>query len=250
MKLTKTARKPLVSLLFLIFAGVLSAQQPSEMRQDAPQTLVWVGQQAIQIEEILSDAMLMSQPFEIYERLADAYILFDAVAMAGLYCTEVRSAVEIGREQCDIIHFRLGNDLNTNLNRAVEARRAAMRMREAAKVCGTQEVAPSDFSVKAFTPQELLQHDAFMAEMDIQDGLASKDLHILSQKLEHAIRLLYDAKNLARTLNDCSEALRKAEEAIASCRKALAAPNWTEVNQFSLEAVEAAKWIQNSPACQ
>lgn len=235
-------------LVFCVF-GHLAAQEPIVPRVDMPQTLHWVEKQAVQIDGLLSDAMLMSEPIEIYERLSDAYMLFDAVAMAGVYCTEVRAAAEAGRIQCDIIHFRMGKDLNSKLQRAVDARRAATLMWEAAKACRLQESPVSEVSMRAFTPHELLQHDAYMAEMDIQDGLASKDLHILSQKLEHAIRLFYDTKTLANTLSNCSEVIQKSEEAISNCRKALSAPNWTEVHQFSLAAMESSKWIQNSPIC-
>jgi len=249
----KYLRFSLIVLLCQIFclqAGSLIAQENTLSGHDSPQTLNWVGRQAEQIDKILSDAMLMIEPFDIYVRLADSYILFEAVAMAGVYCTEVRAEAETGRILCDILHFRLEKDLNTMLQRAVDARISATKMLIASKACASQNAPSAEAVAKGFTPHELLKHDAYMAEMDIQDGLASNDIHILSQKLEHAIRLLYDAKTMASTLEKCSESLEKAESAIRYCQKALGAPNWTEVHRFTQSAVKATQWIQNSVECE
>jgi hypothetical protein len=247
----KNSKLPTVIMLCVCYClqmGLTGAQELKHPGQDAPQTLAWVGRQAEQIDQILSDAMLMIDPFEIYLRLADSYVLFDAVAMAGVYCTEVRVAAESGRDLCDILHFRLEKDMNTKLQRAVDARLSANAMLVASKACAVQDK-PGEAVPKGFTPDELLKHDVLMAALDIQDGLASNDAHILSQKLEHAIRLLNDAKTLASTLENCALAFEKGEAAILYCQKALGAPNWTEVHRFANSALKAIQQIQTAPEC-
>ncbi len=249
MKNSKILPSILLFACICLQTGGLEAQEITYPGQDATQTLDWVGRQAQQIDKILSDAMLMVDPFEIYLRLADSYVLFDAVAMAGVYCTEVRAAAEKGREHCDILHFRLGKDLNSKLQRAVDARLAAHRMLEASKACSAQTRTAEGSRPQGFRPGELLKHDAQLAVLDIQDGLASRDMHILSQKLEHAIRLLFDAKTLASTLENCPEASAKAEAAILYCQKALGATNWTEVYRFSQSAIKVIQGIQDGTEC-
>ncbi len=225
----------------------LSAQTPAFTQADSPQALQWVERQSGRLDTMLNDAMRGSEPFEILVRLTDAYQIFDAVAMAGLYCTEVRSAAEAGRRQCDLIHYRLEKDLNTVLQRVVEARRQAQFMREAAKSC--QIIRAPEVTVKVFTPNDLVRHDAHMAELDLLDGLATEDLHILSQKLEHAIRALYDVEHLAFTLSNCDIPMRLADSAIQHCQDALGAPNWLEVHRSVKAALANVQAIQQVATC-
>ncbi len=234
-------------LIALICVGQVSAQDPAFAQADSPQALEWVARQSSRIDSLLNDAMRSSEPIEILIRLTDCYQVFDAVAMAGLYCTNVRAAAEAGRRQCDIINYRLEKDLNANLQRAVEARRQATFMKEATKSC--QAIPATVGEAKVFTPNDLIRHDAFMAELDLLDGLSTNDLHILSQKLEHTIRILYDVEHLAFTLSNCDIPMRLAESAVQHCQDALSAPNWLEVHRSVQSALANIQAIQQSSMC-
>lgn len=225
----------------------VSAQVPAFGQADSPQTLEWVVRQSSRLDSLLNDAMRGSEPIEILVRLTDSYQGFDAIAMAGLYCTNVRAAAEAGRRQCDIINYRLEKDLNANLQRAVEARRQSKLMKDAAKSCLAILTAESE--VKVFTPNDLIRHDAYMAELDLLDGMSTNDLHLLSQKLEHAIRLLYDVEHLAYTLSNCDIPMRLAESALQHCQNALAAPNWLDVHRSVQSALANVQAIQQTSMC-
>jgi hypothetical protein len=235
-------------LAFLFLGAVqTSAQLPTAPKADSPQTLQWVQRQSDRIESQLSNAMRSSEPVEILIQLADCYQIFDVVAMAGLYCTNVRVSAEAGRRQCDVINYRLEQDLNSKLERAVEARKHAARMKEAAIACLSEISAQNAES--AFTPNDLLRHDAHMAELDLLDGMSTKDLHILSQKLEHAIRLLYDVEHLANSMFNCTQQRDRSEKAIEHCQDALGAPNWHDVHESVQLALSEIKAIQRADDC-
>ncbi|MFZ4783759.1 MAG: hypothetical protein ACOYLC_15705 [Armatimonadaceae bacterium] len=237
-----------IVMITWMWKAPLSAQETTFSQADSPQALQWVERQSGRVDSMLNDAMRGSEPIEILIRLTDAYQIFDAVAMAGVYCTDVRSAAEAGRRQCDVINYRLEKDLNSVLQRVVEARRQARFMKEAAKTCQITpvKVVPE----KVFTPNDLVVHDAYMAELDLLDGLATQDLHILSQKLEHAIRALYDVEHLAFTLSGCDIPMRLAESAIMHCQDALGAPNWLELHRSVKSALANVQAIQQSAACK
>jgi hypothetical protein len=238
----------LASIFFL--AGTISGQGTLNDPLDSPQTLEWVIQQANRVDNDLANAMRSSEPIEVLIKLADCYILFDAVALAGVYCTNVRAAAEAGRRQCDVINYRLEKDLNTKLKRAVEARRAAVVMREAANICLQTARQDQARTLGSFAPVEIIRNDAQIVQLDLADGLASKDLHILAQKTEHAIRLLHDIAHLASSLNACNTPVILSEKAILHCEAALAAPNWTEVHQQIDIALEVVGQIRRYKDCQ
>jgi len=234
-------------LIAMISIEQVSAQVPAFAQADSPEALEWVARQSGRIDSLLNDAMRGSEPIEVLVRLTDCYQVFDAVAMAGLYCTNVRAAAEAGRRQCDVINYRLEKDLNTNLQRAVEARRQATLMKAAARYC--QSISVTVGKEKAFTPNDLIRHDAYMAELDLLDGLSTNDLHLLSQKLEHAIRLLYDVEHLAFTLSNCDIPMGLAESAVIHCQNALGAPNWLDVHRSVQSALANVQAIQQSSMC-
>lgn len=242
--------------LILLLAGAIfpavevSGQGTFNEPLDSPQTLEWVIQQANRVDNELANAMRSSEPIEVLIKLADCYILFDAVALAGVYCTNVRAAAEAGRRQCDVINYRLEKDLNTKLRRAVEARRFAVQMREAANICLQTSKQDQARTLDSFAPVELIWHDAQMVQLDLADGLASKDLHILAQKTEHAIRLLHDIAHLAVSLNTCEKPTELSEIAILQCEAALAAPNWTEVHQQINKALDTVDQIRRYKNCK
>jgi hypothetical protein len=223
----------------LLCTAPLSAQEQS----DAPQTLRWAEGQANRVDSLLHDAMRGSESIEVLLRLMDCYLIFDAVAITGLYCTEARAAAEAGRDFCDVVNYRLDKDKNAALERAVEARRQAIRLRTAVQTCGIT-AAPSTYPSTAFTPDDVLRADAQMAEFDLTDGLAAKDFHILAQKIEHATRLLHDVEHLAATMPGCQNAARLAGNAIQHCRTALSAPNWQEIHRAMDLALQDLRALQ------
>ena len=243
----RTRSLPSILAFLLLGAIQTSAQLPTEPKTDSPQTLQWVQRQTDRIESLLSNAMRSSEPVEIVIQLANCYQIFDVVAMAGLYCTNVRVAAEAGRRQCDVINYRLEQDLNSKLERAVEARKHAARMKAAAIACQSEINAQNAES--AFTPNDLLRHDAQMAELDLLDGMSTYDLHILSQKVEHAIRLLYDVEHLANSMFNCTFQRDRAEKAIEHCQDALGAPNWHEVHESVQLALSQIRAIQKAEDC-
>lgn len=234
-------------LVFFLERGAAFAQTSNMEHADSPQTLEWVERQSMRIDSLLNDALLGSEPIEIFLKLTDCYLVFDAISLAGLYCTDVRAAAEAGRQYCDVINYRLEKDLNSKVQRVVGARRQAIRMKEAAKTC-RQSITTS--TGKVFTPNDLIIQEAQMAESFLLDGLASENIHIMSQKLEWAIRTLYELEHLAKTLSGCDGPLQIAESAVLNCQKALAAPNWTELNRHVNAALSAVREIQQSAKCE
>ncbi len=226
-------------------------QNVSKEAFDSPQTMEWVMIQAGRIDTALANAMRGTEPIEILVKLADCYILFDAVALAGVYCTDVRAAAEAGRRQCDVINYRLEKDLNSKLQRAVNARHEAVKMREAAEIClKTAQKAKNSEENHMFAPSAVIQQDARLAQMDLADGLASRDLHIMAQKTEHAIQLLHDIGHLATTLFYCQPTVDHVEKAISQCEQSLASPNWTEVNKHLNQAMQTIEQIIQYKGCK
>jgi hypothetical protein len=243
----------ILTILVCVFlhTASLKGQNISNEAFDSPQTMEWVMIQAGRIDTALANAMRGTEPIEILVKLADCYILFDAVALAGVYCTDVRVAAEAGRKQCDVINYRLEKDLNSKLQRAVDARREAVMMREAAEIClRMAQKAERSKIAPMFTPSAVIQQDARLAQMDLSDGLASRDLHIMAQKTEHAIQLLHDIGHLATTLFYCEPQVNQAKNAIRQCERILAAPNWTEVHKHTNEAMQTIEQIIQYKGCQ
>ena len=231
--------------ILVLWVMPVGSQNNAALQTDSPQTLQWVARQSGRIDSLLNDAMRGSEPIEILIRLTECYQLFDAIALAGLYCTEVRAAAEAGRWQCDVINFRLEKDLNSGLKRAVEARRQAKLMHLAVEAC---QSAPAQ-QTSVFLPGDLIRHEAALATLDLLDGLSTNDLHILSQKLEHAIRTLYELEHLARSMDNCAMTIQWAESTIKHCQDALGAPNWTQVVQSVQAALVDVQAIQQSSNC-
>ena len=236
-----------ITAVFLIGLSGRPAQTIAAEPMDSPQSLRWVERQAGKIDSMLTDAMRSSESIEILVRLTDCYQLFDAVSLAGLYCTDVRIAAEAGRMQCDVINYRLEKDLNSKLQRAVEARKQATLMRAAAKEC-LQKLS-AEQAAQPFSPVDLIRQEAYWAELDLMDGMATEDLHVLSQKVEMAIRVLYEVEHLTHSFSNCSSAGALAESAILHCQNALSAPNWLEVHRSMKLALDQVKAIQQSESC-
>lgn len=231
-----------VALVFLCASTRAAAQVP-----DNPETLAWVKQHGLRIDSSLQEAMHTQDPYFITLRMLEAFVEFDAVAMAGIYCTDARAAAEWGRRQCDIVNFRLEKDPNSLTVRVLEARNQARLMAASAANCLTQSERPGSDATASFRPVDVIRTDAETVSLMLEDGMASADFHILSQKIEQAIRLLHDVEHLAEQLPGCRATLRAASEAVEYCTAALTARNWTEVNKALRIALVQVASIKNNP---
>lgn len=202
---------------------------PLRAQHDSEETLRWVEKQAIRMDSLLDHAIRSQEPINMLMVMSRLYANFDAVALVGLYCTEARTAAEQGRYFCDFVNFKLDRDPNTIMIRTTSARLEAQRLLHAVEGCRQRRPKESG----GFKPIDIIQADARFAEADIADGLAAQDFHILTQKTEHAIRILYDVEHIAAALDACQDVVDAANEAIKQCRLIVSAQNWVEARKAS-----------------
>jgi hypothetical protein len=204
-----------ITLLLLLWASMNSHLIAQE---DSPETLNWANSQAQKIDTILQNAILSSNQLSLVYNILDAYVLYDAVFLAGLYCPNARAAAAEGRNQCDIRNFKFDKDLNSLILRATIARQIAFQLSAAAKQCS-----PTNANAKntGFSPKDVLKKDIEMIQLDLSDGLASGDMHLLAQKTTHAIRILRDIQHLSYTLDNCKKVEALAHDVIEYCEAAL-----------------------------
>ncbi len=232
------------AISIFVFAALLAAGSPSilpaqTVQYDAPETLDWTRRQANRIDTVLYSAVLSQEPVNLLLQLWWAWQEFDAVAQAGLYCQAARIAAEKGRLECDLLGYQRDQDVNAMIARATEARRQAHRMRLAAEACAppaTPQAAAAESP--AFTPRDVLLTDAQIIELDLSDARAAHDMHIVAQKLEHALRVLRDLELLARSLDYCSEVVA----AVPACREhfqeARSSDSWEQADPHLSRALE------------
>lgn len=218
----------------IVFCIFLLAQAPLSAQADSAETLQWIENQSGKIDTLLQDALNNPDQLNLVFRLMDAYLLFDAVAMAGVYCTDIRESAQMGRNLTDVLNYRLEKDINSGVVRASEARIQAEKMRAATQAC--RNTLPAN-AVKTLSPADIVREDVRHIELMLNDGLAVGDMHILSQKIEYALRVLQDIKNLATTLPQCPLVAAKAETAILHAEAALSARNWTETTRSVQKAL-------------
>jgi hypothetical protein len=231
-------KQTLILLLLIVYW-----RTPVAAQSDTPETLQWIETQSSRIDTLLLNAVQGHDQLNIVLRIMDAYLIFDAIALAGVYCPGVREAAQEGRNQCDVLNYRLKKDMNSNITRAVEARLQANRMMQAARQCRGESVAVG------FAPIDIIREDAAIVALDLSDGLAAEDFHILSQKIEHAIRLLYDIQHVSATLNNCQSVYDSAQKVINHSEAALGAFNWVEVNRSIAAALQELGTLPNN-RCQ
>lgn len=228
---------------FWVLVLCVATSSRSVAQTDSAETMRWVEKQAERIDTLLRDATRSHDQVNIIFRLMDAYLLFDAVALAGVYCPDVREAAQKGRNLSDVLNFRLEKDMNSNLLRATEARLQAEKMRFFAQNCSENK---PEKPLPAFRPADVIREDASIVALDLTDGMAAEDFHILSQKLEHAIRVLHDVRHLAATFSQCGVVSTIVDEAIGYCESALAARNWTEVKRAVDKALACTERIASA----
>lgn len=217
----KNTRLPILFALALLIAPC-----PAHAQQgDSPETLEWVLKIANTLEERLKDAVTAPDVPNLLIKLMESYEEFEAVALMGLYCQEVRVAAEHGRNECNwLTNHSQEKDLNTLIIRAQNARLQLFKMRDEATICLKAAIQrPPDVS---FTLVDIIRSNAETIKYDLADGLASQNFHILSQKVEHAERIFHDTEVLAVRMNHCETVRDAARDGIRACTDVLAAPNW------------------------
>lgn len=225
------------SVLTIITAATLHFSL-SAQTADSPEILKWAITEARTIDSVLDHTMRGGDQATLLLRMLDTYFSFDLMVHAGLYCTEARIAAEAGRSQTDLVNYFREKDMNSLLLRATLARESASRLLEASRVCLEQIGAQTrPESPDHFKPADIIKADALIVELDLADGLASRNIHILTQKVEHAIRLLHDIERVAASLRDCKSAEEAAIAAAAACSRALQSTNWLDVTTNLEEAL-------------
>ncbi len=224
--------------LFFVLSSRASAQT------DAQETLSWVNSQAQKIDTLLQNGILSSNQLSLVYNILDAYVMFDAVHLAGLYCPNIRAAAAEGRNQCDIKNFKYDKDLNSLILRATIARQISFQMRAAAQQCSAKSTEPAK---PGFSPHDILEKDVELIELDLSDGLASNDMHLLSQKATHAIRILRDIQHLSYTLENCDKIDGIAHRAIDHCEDAVKSKTVAEASKHLKLAFEVLKLIATVP---
>lgn len=222
----KTYFKYLICLAIALPGSLIAQEQVDDLA-----TLNWVKRQSDSIRMVLSPAIKLSDRYEIFGRMARAYDLFQAVALVAPYCSEARKSAIEGMDRTAWIHnFQLSTDQATLAMRAAQSMELAARMRHAADQC-IETIEPQ--SAQTCLLQTTLQTDARVARLDLEDGLASKDYHILNQKVEHAMLLLSQMQEIARNCNACDEMKGLISTAKDQTKNILLAANWIEINTLA-----------------
>lgn len=244
----KNAR--LILLLSLALLAAPSSAYCQAQAGDSPETLEWVLKLADGLEERLKDAVAAPDVANLLIKLMESFEEFEAVALMGLYCQEVRVAAEQGRNQCNwLTTHSQEKDLNTLIQRAQNARLHAIKMHDEASLClKAARLHPPD---QSFTFADIIRSNADAIEHDLSDGLASQNFHILSQKIEHAERIFHDTEVLALRLSNCESIRNAALEGIRACAEVLASPNWAAINTHSQKALAcSAKMKERAGECR
>lgn len=240
-----TTRIVIALVLALLGAtDLLYAQQP---QKDSPNTLDWVQRRANRVDTLLYGAVISQEPVYLLLKIWDAWHEFDAVAQAGVYCQAARTAAEKGRQECDLLGYERDQDVNAMIARATEARRQAHRMRLAAQSCAADTATAPDSS-PTFTLSDVLLSDAQIIELDLTDAKASHDMHIISQKIGHTLRILRDIERLIWSMDDCDTVLLATQAIKGNCQTALASSTWEEAAPFLDKALEEVYRIKGASA--
>jgi hypothetical protein len=240
----------LIGLVGFALSAAPDAAHAQTQTGDSPQTLEWVQKISNTLEERLKGAVAAPTTTILLVKLMESFEDFEAVALMGLYCQNVRVAAEEGRNQCNwLTSHSQEKDLNTLIQRAQNARAQALKMREASALCLQEaKLHPPD---QGFTCADIIRSNAEAIQHDLSDGLASQNFHILSQKIEHAERIFHDTEVLALRLNNCETVRNAAREGIQACVQVLASPNWSAINaQVQQASAHAAKIKERAAECR
>ncbi len=214
---------------------------------DSPEMLKWAMTEARTIDSVLDHAIRGGDRANLLLRMLDIYFSFDLIVHAGLYCDGARIAAEAGRSQTDLVNYFREKDMNTILFRATNARKSASRLMEASAAClRAIEGQTNQSRPEALKPVDIIRADALIVELDLTDGLASRNIHVLSQKVEHAVRLLHDIERIAVSLSNCKPVENASISAAEACSRALQSANWLDLTTNLEEALRQTALIKSA----
>ena len=223
----------ILSFVFCFFASYnISAQDTIVDHEDV---LRWVEKTAITLEARLNDAVSLPETSNLLIKLMESYEDFNTIALMGIYCQGARISAELGRNQCNWVNYVKEKDMTSLLLRAQEARLHAFKMRDAAASCllETKDL----HADKTLTMADIIRANTEHIDHALSDGLASKDLHILAQKIEYAEHVFHHNEMMALKLNNCTSIVVASRSGLQACTDALMAKEWPEVDKFVQKAL-------------
>jgi hypothetical protein len=228
--------------LFVLFCIFFAHQVVAQTEVDDNATLRWVQRHADSIEATLTQVAKVGDRYDLLVKIAHAYELFDAVVLVSPYCNEARMAALAGKHETNLIqNLTKSTDASTLVLRATEALAQAKRMKAAASGCIEINV-PSNQKICLI--EATIKNEAHFVELDLQDGLASGNFHLLGQKIDHAQVVMYQMEEVTRSCQQCTEVRWHLIRAQADTERALKAVNWVNVKFNLSEAIIHLQSIQ------
>ncbi|MEY3241219.1 MAG: hypothetical protein RIR11_2657 [Bacteroidota bacterium] len=237
-------KKIIIVLIVHFFTTFTTSAQDTIV--DSEEVLRLVEKTAITLEARLNDAVSLPEVSNLLIKLMESYEDFNTIALMGIYCHGARVSAELGRNQCNWVNFVKEKDMTSLMLRAQEARLYAFKMRDAAANCLLN--APKRYTEKALSISDILRNNAEHIEHALSDGLASKDIHILAQKIEHAESVFHHSEMLGLKLNNCTVIVVASREGLQACTDALSAEEWSEVDKFVKKALSFSTAIKTKAA--
>jgi hypothetical protein len=226
--------KKIIILLIIYFSTTYNTSAQDTI-VDNEEVLRLVEKTAITLEARLNDAVSLPEVSNLLIKLMESYEDFNTIALMGIYCHGARVSAELGRNQCNWVNYVKEKDMTSLLLRAQEARLHAFKMRDAAASCLLTAQQPH--TEKTLTMADIIRANAEHIDHELSDGLASKDLHILAQKIEHAEQIFHHNEMLALKLNNCTPIVVASREGLQACTDALLAKEWSEADKMVKKAL-------------
>lgn len=239
-------RNIIFPILIFFFAG---NDRVFTQNTDSREVLEWVKQTARRVDQSLHNAINLQDWPALLLSLMECKQEFNSVAIAGLYCHEARIAAERGRSFCDLNNTAYPKDLSSCALRAVEGRKQAILMRDAALDCLRASYA-SPNTADSLTLANLLQTNAAAIEQDLTTGINSNDFHILMAKLDHAHRIFQETMHMTNTMEQCKEIRKAATDGENETMSALLKRDWDVCVRHARQAIAHAQTIERlAPDC-
>ncbi|MDX2279191.1 MAG: hypothetical protein NW218_06360 [Saprospiraceae bacterium] len=210
-------------LLFLILLG-WPASLPAK---DSPETLAWVQQLGVKIENTLHDAILSNDWPNMLVKLMECHDEFDAIALVGLHCHEARIAAELGRNYCNWLNsYVRDKDLNACIIRAQAAREQAHRMIAFVAECSRETTAKSSVDTVQSSAAPISLVNIIHAEVDaitlhLEAAISPKSQVDSYFQLEQSYRIFIDLAHLTATLTNCDATHSATSSGMNACLLAI-----------------------------
>lgn len=164
--------------------------------------------------------MIMNQSDLVFNML-DSYVLFDAIALSGLYCNEVRKHAIEGRHQVDVINFHLEKDMNSSILRSTSARNSARGIIESAKECLNENLKAkkSEFGFVTLNLNDVVDDEIYLINELIDNVLQVNDIHIIAQKMDHILSTVNHLNSFTSQFKKCEFLTDKLNNAVTSINK-------------------------------